>query len=64
MKFIEIAVRYQQNSATIEEAIKMFKRSCDICCYRGLHLDCSHCQVEAVHKMTVSILSEKIINCN
>lgn len=59
MKFIEIAIRYQQNSSTIEEATKMFNRSCDICCLRGLHLDCDHCQIEAVHKMTVSILSEK-----
>ena len=59
MKFIETAIRYQQNAATPEESIEMFNRSCDICCYRGLHLDCKHCQVEAVHKMTISILSEK-----
>ena len=43
MKFIEMAIRYQNTASTKEEAVKNFERSCTICCNRGLHLDCDRC---------------------
>lgn len=58
MKFIEMAIHYQNIASTKEEAIKNFERSCTICCNRGLHLDCDRCQVSAVHNMTMAVLDD------
>ena len=58
MKFIEVAIRYQNTASTKEEAVKKFERSCNICCNRGLHLDCDRCQVSAVHNMTIAVLDD------
>ena len=57
-KFIEIGIQYQQNSSTKEEANKMFLRSCNICCNRGLHIDCDKCEIAAVHELTIAILDD------
>lgn len=57
-KFIEIGIQYQQNSISKEEANKMFLQSCNICCNRGLHLDCDRCQIAMVHNMTIAVLDE------
>ena len=58
MKFIELAIRYQNAASTKEEAVKNFERSCNICCNRGLHLDCDRCQVSVVHNMTIAVLDD------
>lgn len=58
-KFIEMGVKYQQNSLTKKEANKMFLRSCNICCNRGLHIDCDRCEISAVHNMIIAILDDR-----
>ena len=58
MKFIELAIQYQNAALTKEEAVKNFERSCNICCNRGLHLDCDRCQVSVVHNMTIAVLDD------
>ena len=58
MKFIELSIRYQNAASTKEEAVKNFERSCNICCNRGLHLDCDRCQVSVVHNMTIAVLDD------
>ena len=58
MKFIELAIRYQNAASTKEEAVKNFERSCNICCNRGLHLDWDRCQVSVVHNMTIAVLDD------
>ena len=57
-KFEQIGVSYQNKARTKECAIKYFKNSCDICCYRGIHLDCDHCAIESTHKATIAYFDD------
>lgn len=59
MKFITFSIEKQQQSDTIQESNRMFNISCNICCNRGLHIDCEKCPIKAAHSMTIAILSEK-----
>ena len=58
MKFIEMAIHYQNIASTKEEAVRNFERSCTICCNRGLHLDCDRCPISTVHNMTIAVLDD------
>ena len=58
MKFIEMAIHYQNIASTKKEAVKNFERSCTICCNRGLHLDCDRCPISTVHNMTIAVLDD------
>lgn len=39
-KFENIGVARQYQSRNKHEADKQFERSCDMCCCRGMHLEC------------------------
>lgn len=57
-KFEQIGVNLQTTSESIAEAESRFSRSCDICCHRGLRIDCGRCAIETAHKLTVAALNE------
>lgn len=58
IKFEQVGVNLQNESETVKEAQSKFARSCDICCNRGLHIDCDRCFIAASHKLTVAALME------
>lgn len=57
-KFEQIGVNLQYDSTSKEQAKKCFKYSCDTCCYRGMHIDCDHCAIAAVHSLIVATFEE------
>ena len=59
MKFITIGVNYQQTAMSKDEANRRFAHSCNICCNRGLHIDCDRYEIAAVHDMTVAYFNDK-----
>lgn len=59
IKFEQIGVNLQNESETIKEAQSKFSRSCEICCNRGLHIECERCAIAVAHKLTFAALTSK-----
>ena len=57
-KFEQIGCQLQQSSDSIREACRRFNYSCQICCTRGVHIDCDHCAIQCVHQQTVACLRD------
>ena len=58
LKFEQVGVEYQLSSATKVLAIKRFETSCNICCCRGIHLDCERCGIAEVHKEVIACFED------
>lgn len=52
-------VEFQYNSHNIHEAEKAFKKSCNKCATRGMHIDCDRCAIASVHGDILTILNER-----
>lgn len=57
-KFEQIGVERQLESETKREALKNFKHSCEVCCYRGMRIDCERCSIAFVHSEVVAYLDD------
>lgn len=57
-EFEQIGVERQLESETKREALKNFKRSCEVCCYRGMRIDCERCSIAFVHSEVVACLDD------
>ena len=53
-KFEQIGVSYQHNACSVEDANRLFARSCNVCCIRGMQLQCDKCAISHVHKLVVA----------
>ena len=53
-KFEQVGINFQQTSRTKEEAMQRFEHSCNICCYRGMHIDCDKCGIAVCNKMVIA----------
>lgn len=63
-KFEQKGIQLQQSSVTKAEAQRNFAHSCDVCCSRGLRLDCDRCGIAVCHKLTIAIFENKGENNN
>lgn len=62
-KFEKIGLERQKNAVSKEDAARMFSLSCQICCKRGLRIDCGKCYIASTHEMVVAafdILSQPL----
>ena len=59
-KFEMIGVNYQYDASTVEEANKCFMHSCNICCHRGIHIECDHCAIACAHNLMVASFNRKL----
>lgn len=48
-KFEQVGVERQLESDSRREALKAFKHSCKVCCYRGIKIECEKCSIFHVH---------------
>ena len=44
-KFEQIGVNRQFDATSIEELNENFKHSCDVCCRKGMHIECDKCHI-------------------
>ena len=58
-KFEQIGINFQNHATTKECAIKAFEQSCNMCCLRGIRIECDRCSIAVVHKMTLAALEER-----
>lgn len=42
-------VELQQSSMSRSQSEKRFEYSCDLCCKRGLRIECDRCAIHVVH---------------
>lgn len=57
-KFEQRGVTFQYEANSKPEAIKAFKRSCTVCCYKGIHIDCDYCSIKVAHEDVMAILDD------
>lgn len=53
-KFETIGVERQYSSVTREDANRNFRISCNICCSRGMHLECDRCAINVAHDLMIA----------
>lgn len=58
-KFEQIGINIQLSAVSKEDALKKFACSCNICCYKGIHLDCDHCAIAVAHNQIIAIYDDK-----
>lgn len=57
-KFEQIGVSYQLDSMTKHEALRSFRHSCHVCCYKGVNIDCDKCCIAQTHKEVIAIFDD------
>ena len=53
-KFEQIGVERQLEADSKREALRSFSHSCEVCCCKGMRLDCDRCSIAFVHKEVVA----------
>lgn len=58
LKFEQIGVERQLESTNKYEALQSFKHSCNVCCYKGIHLECDRCAIAQTHSQVVAYFED------
>ena len=58
-KFEQIGVNRQFDAVNTEDANKAFARSCEVCCNRGIKLDCDKCCIAYTHKLICAYFCDR-----
>lgn len=53
-KFEQIGINFQYDASTKEQAIRSFKISCNICCRKGMRIDCDRCAIAEAHSLIMT----------
>ena len=56
--FEQIGINYQHEAVSIEDANKLFARSCNACCHKGRNVPCSRCGIAVAHNFVVAIFKD------
>lgn len=57
-KFEQIGIEHQLESSNKYEALKSFKHSCYVCCYKGIHINCDRCGIAETHKELIAYFED------
>ena len=63
-KFEQIGINIQYTATSKEDALKKFSYSCNLCCHKGMHIDCDQCAISAVHNQLIAIFEDKEVSNN
>ena len=55
-KFEQIGVERQYESVTTFESNRNFRISCNICCRKGLHINCDKCAIAVAHEAVQAVI--------
>lgn len=58
-KFEQRGIDSQLYSLGIADAQRRMKRSCDICCAKGICLDCERCAIRDCHRTIVGAFADR-----
>ncbi len=57
-KFEQVGVQRQLDSDNKREAMRAFQHSCDVCCHKGMHINCDKCAIAHVNREVVAVFDE------
>ena len=57
-KFEQNGVNIQYECFTKAESVRKFKKSCNICCLHGLHIECDKCAIAVAHTMVIAAIEQ------
>lgn len=60
-RFEQIGVERQRSCDSKAEAIRVFEKSCDICCGKGMRIECDRCSISYAHSLVVAYFDEQEI---
>lgn len=55
-------VELQRDSSSGFQARKRFENSCNICCTRGIRIECDRCAIKVAHETFMGVLEEMRIS--
>ena len=58
IKFEQIGVNFQYEAESKGKANSAFKQSCNICCNKGIHLDCDKCAIAVAHSLVIAAFDD------
>ena len=58
-KFETVGVNYQYDAKNKTEANKSFAHSCNVCCNRGMHIECDRCAIAHVHSLVIAYFDDR-----
>ncbi len=61
-KFEQIGINIQLGAVSKEDAIKKFSYSCNVCCHKGMHIDCDRCAIAVTHNQLIAIFDDKEVS--
>ena len=58
-KFEQVGINIQYSAISKEDALKKFEYSCNVCCTRGMRIDCDHCAISCVHQQIIATFEDR-----
>ena len=58
-KFETIGVNRQFDAINVEEANKAFAHSCEVCCKKGMHIECDKCHIAYTNTLICAYFNDK-----
>lgn len=59
-RFEEIGVDIQYSSYNKKQAERSFVKSCEMCCTKGIRIDCEKCAIACAHKAVIEAFDSKV----
>ena len=59
-RFEEVGTDIQYSAHSKDQAVKCFKRSCELCCTKGIRIDCDRCAIASTHNSVVEAFESKV----
>lgn len=57
-KFEQVGINIQMSAYSKEDAIKKFHYSCNVCCCKGMRIDCDRCAIAYHHNQLVAYFND------
>ena len=58
-KFEQIGINIQLSAVNKDDALKKFNYSCNVCCCKGMHINCDHCAIAATHASVIAVFDDQ-----
>ena len=58
-KFETIGINIQMSSHSKDDALQKFNYSCNLCCTKGMRIECERCGIAVVHSQIMAIYDDK-----
>lgn len=57
-KFEQVGIERQLESINRTEALKSFNHSCNVCCHKGINIECDRCGIAFTHKEVIAYFDD------